>query len=220
MLFTNTVRNQRVWNSRDRALLRHDGTPRLSFLAPAVVPASGLSGSVVAALPAASAQCPDVEVVFARGTGEPPGVGATGPAFIDNLRGRVGGSSVDAYPANYPATNEWNTGLDGIRDASAYVVNEASTAPNTRMVLSGDSQGAAVMRFVTSASVPDGIDPATLPKPLSPDIADHVAAVVLFGMPNVRAMNFLGEPRSSSAPPMRPRRSRYALPTIRCAPTG
>ncbi len=26
-------------------------------------------------------------------------------------------------------------------------------------------------------------------------MADHVAAVVLFGEPNVRAMNFLGEPR-------------------------
>jgi hypothetical protein len=33
-----------------------------------------------------------------------------------------------------------------------------------------------------------------VPKPLSPDVADHVAAVVLFGMPNVRAMNFLGQP--------------------------
>jgi hypothetical protein len=62
------------------------------------------------------------------------------------------------------------------------------------MVLSGYSQGAAVMGFVTSAAVPDGVDPATVPKPLAPEVADHVAAVVLFGMPNVRAMNFLGQP--------------------------
>jgi hypothetical protein len=33
-----------------------------------------------------------------------------------------------------------------------------------------------------------------VPKPLQPDVAAHVAAVVLFGMPNVRAMNFLNEP--------------------------
>ncbi|WP_235626987.1 cutinase family protein, partial [Mycobacterium tuberculosis] len=30
--------------------------------------------------------CPDVEVVFARGTGEPPGVGGIGEDFIDALR--------------------------------------------------------------------------------------------------------------------------------------
>jgi hypothetical protein len=153
-----------------------------------------------------------VEVVFARGTGEPPGVGATGQAFIDNLRGRVGGRSVDAYPVNYPASNEWNTGLDGIRDASAHVVDEAASCPHTRMVLSGYSQGAAVMGFVTSAAVPDGIDPASVPKPLSPDIANHVAAVVLFGMPNVRAMNFLGEPPVVIGPP-------YAAKSIKVCAT-
>jgi hypothetical protein len=50
------------------------------------------------------------------------------------------------------------------------------------------------MGFVTSAAIPDGVDPATVPKPLEPQVANHVAAVVLFGTPNVRAMNFLGEP--------------------------
>src|SRR5262249_952704 len=39
-----------------------------------------------APVPFASAQpCPDVEVVFARGTGEPPGVGLVGQAFVDSL---------------------------------------------------------------------------------------------------------------------------------------
>jgi hypothetical protein len=71
----------------------------------------------------------------------------------------------------------------------------AGSCPKTKMVLSGFSQGAAVMGFVTSAAVPDGVDPATVPKPLAPEIADHVAAVVLFGTPNTRAMNFLGQPQ-------------------------
>jgi len=62
------------------------------------------------------------------------------------------------------------------------------------MMLGGWSQGAAVMGFVTSSAVPDGVDPATVPKPLAPEVADHVAAVVLFGEPNERAMNFLREP--------------------------
>jgi cutinase len=172
------------------------------FLAPAVVAASGLGASVLAsAMPAASAQpCPDVQVVFARGTDEPPGVGPTGQAFVDNLRPRVGGKSLDVYPVNYPATHEWSTGLDGIRDADAHVVSMAHDCPNTKMVLSGYSQGAAVMGFVTSAAIPDGVDPATVPKPMDADVANHVSSVVLFAMPNVRAMDFLGEPQVAIGP--------------------
>lgn len=165
-------------------------------LAPAVVAAAGLTGSALAGsvLPSASAQCPDVQVVFARGTGEAPGVGPTGQAFVDALHSRVGSRSFDVYPVNYPASDQWATGIDGVRDAGAHVVSMAQQCPNTKMVLGGYSQGAAVMGFVTSPSVPDGIDPNTVPKPLDPSVAQHVSSVVLFGMPNVRAMNFLGEP--------------------------
>jgi len=164
-------------------------------LGPAVVTASCVSAAVLAAPGIASAQpCPDVQVVFARGTGEPPGVGPTGQAFVDSLRTRVGGRPVEVYPVNYPAADQWQTGLDGIRDAGAHVVSMAGSCPQTKMVLGGYSQGAAVMGFVTSNAVPDSVDPATVPKPLDPAVADHVAAVVLFGTPNVRAMDFLGEP--------------------------
>ena len=141
---------------------------------------------------AAAGPCPDTEVVFARGTGEAPGPGPTGDAFINALHSRVGPFAV--YPVNYPATEEWSTGVDGIRDAAEHILATANNCPQTKMVLGGYSQGAAVMGFVTSPAVPDGVDPATVPKPLSPDVAKHVAAVVLFGTPNVRAMNFLGQP--------------------------
>lgn len=145
--------------------------------------------------PSVSAQvCPDVQVIFARGTGAPPGVGPTGQAFIDDLRQRVGGKSLGEYAVNYPASNDWPTGVDGIRDASTHIISTAAQCPRTKMVLGGYSQGAAVMGFVTSAQVPDGVDPATVPKPMAPEVADHVAAVVLFGTPNERAMNFLGQP--------------------------
>ncbi|OBJ03444.1 cutinase [Mycobacterium sp. 1165196.3] len=161
-----------------------------------VLAASGVAVSAVSAsvIPSASAQCPDVQVVFARGTGEAPGVGPTGQAFVDALHQRVGGRSFDVYPVNYPASDQWATGIDGVRDAGAHVNSMAHDCPNTKMVLGGYSQGAAVMGFVTSAAVPDGIDPNTVPKPLAPDVANHVSSVVLFGMPNVRAMNFLNEP--------------------------
>jgi hypothetical protein len=167
------------------------------FVAPAVVAVSGVSASVLAsAIPFASAdQCPDVQVVFARGTDDPSGVGPTGQAFIDSLRPRVGAKSLDVYPVNYPATHDWTSaGEDGIRDAGAHVVSMARDCPNTKMVLGGYSQGAAVIGFVTSAAVPNGIDPATVPKPLAPEVANHVSSVVLFALPSDKAMNFFGEP--------------------------
>ena len=184
------------------------------FLGPTVVAAAGLSAAVVApAVPPASAQpCPDVQVVFARGTGEPPGVGPTGQAFVDSLRSRLGARSFDVYPVNYPASDQWDTGLDGIRDASAHVTSMAHDCPNTKMVLGGYSQGAAVMGFVTAAAIPPGVDPATVPKPMDPAVANHVSSVVLFGTPNTRAMNFLGEPPLAIGP-------LYQAKTIKvCAP--
>jgi hypothetical protein len=39
---------------------------------------------------AAAQPCPDVEAVFARGTGEPPGVGGIGEPFVDSLRSAIG----------------------------------------------------------------------------------------------------------------------------------
>lgn len=152
------------------------------------------------AAPGAAQQCPDVEVVFARGTNEPPGVGPTGQAFIDALRPQIGDKSLAVYPVNYPATDQWATGAEGVRDAGNRILSMASSCPRTDLVLGGYSQGAAVAGFVTSAAVPDGVDPATVPKPLQPDVAEHVAAVVLFGMPNPRAMNFLGEPPVTIGP--------------------
>jgi len=197
-------------NLRGR-IARH--IPRL--LASAVVAVWGVSGSVlVSAIPNASADpCPDVQVVFARGTDDPPGVGPTGQAFIDSLRSRVGARVLDVYAVNYSATHEWtNAGLEGIRDAGAHVVSMAHDCPNTKMVLGGYSQGAAVMGFVTSPTVPTGIDPATVPKPLDPEVANHVSSVVLFALPNERAMNFFGEPQVVIGP-------LYQAKTIQiCAP--
>lgn len=154
------------------------------------------SGVGAAAVPVASADpCPDVQVVFARGTDDPPGVGPTGQAFIDSLRARVTGQSLDVYPVNYPASFDWRkSGEDGIRDAGAHIVSMAHNCPNTRLILGGFSAGAAVMGFVTSAQVPAGIDPATVPKPLDPEVASHVSSVVLFALPSDKTLNFLGQP--------------------------
>jgi cutinase len=147
-----------------------------------------------APVPSASAQpCPDMEVVFARGTTEDPGVGPTGQAFVDALRARVGAKSIGVYPVDYPATIEFPTAVVGVKDASAHVESTAANCPNTKIVLGGFSQGAAVIGFVTSNVIPDGA-PDGVPNPMPPDVANHVAAVALFGTPNARFMRAINQP--------------------------
>jgi cutinase len=156
-------------------------------------------------IPTASAQpCPDVEVVFARGTGEPPGVGGVGQAFVDTLRSQIGARSMDVYPVNYVASGDFGdrigfarTVVDGIRDAGAHVEATAANCPNTRIVIAGFSQGAVVAGYVTAAVIPDAV-PAEfrsfIPNPMPPDVANHVAAVVLFGKPSAQWLSEAGAP--------------------------
>jgi hypothetical protein len=149
---------------------------------------------VSTSVPAASAQpCPDVEVLFARGTTEEPGVGPTGQAFVDALRAQVGPKSMDVYPVDYPATTDFPTALIGISDASAKIQSTEASCPNTNIVLGGFSQGAAVMGFVTANVIPDGA-PEGAPNPMPQDVANRVAAVALFGKPNDRFMRAISQP--------------------------
>ena len=138
-------------------------TLALIGLIPATLP-------IALATPAAAAPCPDVEVIFARGTTEPPGVGGTGQAFVDALRSRLGDRSLGVYAVNYPATRAFDTSASAGRDdVSAHVQSMAASCPNTRMVLGGYSQGAAVVDMATAA--------------MPPQVAGNVAAAALFGGP-------------------------------------
>jgi hypothetical protein len=155
-----------------------------------------ISAPVPAALadPAPGPACPDVEVVFARGTGEPPGVGGVGQAFVDSLTSKVGTKSVGVYGVQYPATIDFPTAVDGINDAAAHIEATSTNCPKTKVVLGGFSQGAAVAGFVTSAVVPPGAADTGVTGPLPPAVAQHVAAVTLFGKPDDRFMGMINQP--------------------------
>lgn len=148
----------------------------------------------MAAPAAGAAPCPDAEVIFARGTTELPGVGPTGQAFVDSVRSHVAPKSVEVYPVDYPATTDFPTAVQGIADARARVVATAANCPDTKMVLGGFSQGAAVIGFVTASVVPDGVSLPNVPTPMPVEVADHVAAVALFGTPSPRFMKVLNDP--------------------------
>lgn len=150
---------------------------------------------------AAAAPCPDVQVVFARGTTEPPGVGGVGQAFVDSLQSQLGAKSVDVYPVTYPASTDFPTAAQGVADASNHVRQMAATCPSTKMVLGGYSQGAAVIGYVTAAAIPAGYAlPADITGPMPPDVAKHVAAVALFGQPSSRFLTAIDAPPISLGP--------------------
>jgi hypothetical protein len=172
--------------------------PLASLVCAATAPVWAL---LLAPIPSAAADpCPDVEVVFARGTTEPPGVGGVGQNFVDTLRSHVGGKSLGVYPVNYPATTDFPTAVDGISDAGNHVEAMAARCPKTKMVLGGYSQGAAVMGFVTYSQVPDGAHLVQALQPMPTEIADHVAAVALFGKPSSQFMSIINEPPITIGP--------------------
>jgi cutinase len=130
-----------------------------------------------AAIPSAAAtDCPDVEVIFARGTGEPSGLGHIGNALVDALRLDTG-LKINAYGVKYPAGTLQLGGGDGANDTINRVKNTAQQCPNTKIVLGGYSQGASVMDIV--AGVPLG--GVTWGSSLPPEYVNNIAAVATFG---------------------------------------
>jgi cutinase len=173
-------------------------TMRLRQIGRVLIAALVIVGGLFSApIAISSAQpCPDVEAVFARGTSEPPGVGGIGEPFVDELRTAIGPKSLDVYPVNYEASSDFSDRIqfaqsvvDGIKDATSHIEATAANCPKTRIVLGGYSQGAAVAGFVTSASIPQGVPEeyrSFLPQPMPAEVANHVAAVTLFGKPSAQ----------------------------------
>jgi len=161
------------------------GTRWAALGAAALTTAALLTVPAVApsAIPSAAAyDCPDVEVIFARGTSEPPGVGRVGRALVDSLRQQTS-KKVDEYGVKYPAGRLQLGGGDGANDVIRRVKDAANVCPDTQLVLGGYSQGASVIDIVTGTQV-GGI---SWGNQLPADLAEQVVAVVAFGNPAVRA---------------------------------
>jgi cutinase len=150
----------------------------------------------VGVAPAATADpCPDVEVVFARGTSEPPGIGRVGQAMADALAAQIAPRTVTSYGVNYPADYDFLTAADGAVDATNHIANMAAQCPSTKIVLGGYSQGAAVVDML--AGVPplgNKIGSIGSAPPMSASTASNVAAVAVFGNPATK----FGLPLTSS----------------------
>lgn len=166
------------------------------LLAAAAVPAAAILLIAPTGIPSASADpCPDVELVFARGTGEPAGLGRVGRALADELAPQLGSRTLDTYAVNYPATYDFLAAADGAADATARIVAMSRQCPGTRIVLGGYSQGAAVVDML--GGIPplgNKIGEVGSAPPLPVSVADDVAAVAVFGNPSTK----FGNPISNS----------------------
>jgi cutinase len=165
---------------------------RILLLA-AVTGASTLSGW---SAPTASAQdCSDVELIFARGTTEPAGVGWLGTAFANAVRSKIGSRTMAVYAVNYPANWDlYNSVRTGAADALAHVQSTAANCPDTRIVLGGYSQGAGVIDLLAIAKRVGFF----APMPIPPADEPHIAAIAVFGNP-MRTMNG-GGPLDQNSP--------------------
>ncbi|KAF2667078.1 cutinase-domain-containing protein [Microthyrium microscopicum] len=114
--------------------------------------------------------CTDVTVIFARGTVEPGNVGYfTGPPFIAALRKQIGASRVTVQGVEYPATTTTLATGGGVGPANmaADVKQALLQCPNTKIVLSGYSQGGEVVHNAFKQGI----------------TASQIAAAVMFGDP-------------------------------------
>ncbi|MDF2829087.1 MAG: cutinase family protein [Mycobacterium sp.] len=144
---------------------------RLAIISGAAVIAAGALGGTAAlgspdgSLPSANAApCADVNVVFARGTDEAPGLGDVGQAFVGQLRDKTG-RDIAASPVNYPAHQDVGP---GVADMTSQIRSIVDNCPNTKIVVGGYSLGAAVTNDVLNNTLPPGAD-------------RNIAAVVLIG---------------------------------------
>jgi cutinase len=199
-------------------------TTLIRWLSTAALALAATVGSSTVAAPAYAAPCADVQLVFARGTFEPPGVGGIGQAFADALRARTQGESLDVYAVNYPASIDFATAAQGVIDASNKVLDTAANCPDTKIVLGGYSQGAAVAAYTTMDAVPAGfILPSGITGPMPPSVAKNVSAVALFGKPSsgFLQMIYTGAPPINVGPLYSDRTVDLCIPEDPvCSPTG
>ena len=183
-------------------------SPKIAARLAAIAAALLSTATVLITVPAPSATaatCPDVDVVFGRGTGEPDGIGRVGQAFADALQSQIPGRTMTTYAVNYPASYDFLTAQDGAIDASQHIRTMVQQCPNTRIVLGGYSQGAAVVDMLIGlpplgdklATLGDKFGGVGTAAPLAGDLAANVAAIAVFGNPATKFSN----PATSAAPP-------------------
>ena len=157
---------------------RHASRRRLTLVSLAGVGVLGAAGLSLLPSMASAAPCSDVEVVFARGTGEAPGLGITGTPLVKNIKSALPGRTVSSYAVDYAANFSQTSAGPGATDMTNRVRSTAASCPDTSFVLGGYSQGGSVTDIALGIRTQLGTGRA-----IPAGLAGRVKAVVVFGNP-------------------------------------
>ncbi|GIE28376.1 cutinase [Actinoplanes italicus] len=136
------------------------------------------NGSGSGAAADSGGDCSDVQLVFARGTGEPQGLGIVGRPLAQALASELPDQSVSSFAVVYAAASNQRSAGPGATNMSQHIAEVAADCPQTRFVIGGYSQGASV------TDIAIGIRNAgTAGEAIPENLNDRVAAVVVFGNP-------------------------------------
>ncbi|GAB2594612.1 hypothetical protein Aab01nite_83130 [Paractinoplanes abujensis] len=125
-----------------------------------------------------AAGCSDVELVFARGTGEPQGLGIVGRPLAQALAAELPGRTVGSFAVVYAAASNQRSAGPGATNMTEHIEQVAQNCPETQFVIGGYSQGASV------TDIAIGIRGAgTAGKAIPANLRGQVAAVVVYGNP-------------------------------------
>ncbi|KAJ3036226.1 hypothetical protein HDV00_002981 [Rhizophlyctis rosea] len=129
---------------------------------------SGTGGSSSGVQPGTSS-CPSIEIISARGTGEPQS-GSLGMAPIFSaIQSAISPYTQSIYNVVYPASADFfSSPAIGASDLQSHIQSQITKCPNQKFVLAGYSQGAMV--------IVQGMNKIT-------SLADKVVACILFGDP-------------------------------------
>ena len=182
------------------------------------------AATVVTAPAAQAAPCPEVQVIYARGTTEKPApLGTTGQSFVSSLQAQLVGRSVAGHGIRYAASGDYARPLNyvrsvraGVLGTQARIISTIKRCPNTQIVLGGFSQGAAVVGYAISSDLRLRRDLSILqfamPKPLPVSISDHIAAIVFFSPPSDNWLGDIGAPPIRLGAEYAGKSMRYCLP--------
>jgi cutinase len=160
----------------------------------------GASGNGGGAAAGDGGDCSDVQLVFARGTGEPQGLGIVGRPLAQALAGELPGRSVSSFAVVYEAASNQRSAGPGATDMSRHIAAVAADCPQTRFVIGGYSQGASVTDIAIGIRGA-GTAGETIPENLN----DRVAAVVVFGNP----LGLRGRTIAQSSPAFGPKAKEF-----------
>lgn len=137
-----------------------------------------VSVSLAASSSRAQDACPDVEVLFARGTFELDGLGMVGEPLVDAITFGLLDLKVSAYAVDYLADAAQLSAGSGADDMTSHLVATAERCPDTLFVVGGYSQGGSVTDIALDIPTVLGIGDS-----IPAELQDRVRAVVVFGNP-------------------------------------